>query len=33
MSLDIIATYAVAVLLIIGSFFVVVAGIGLLKLN
>ncbi|UOA15201.1 MULTISPECIES: Na+/H+ antiporter subunit G [Sulfitobacter] len=33
MSPDIIATYAVAVLLIIGSFFVVVAGIGLLKLN
>ena len=33
MSLDIIATYAVAVLLVIGSFFVIVAGIGLLKLN
>ncbi|UWR32248.1 monovalent cation/H(+) antiporter subunit G [Sulfitobacter sp. W027] len=33
MSPEIIATYAVAVLLVIGSFFVTVAGIGLLKLN
>jgi len=33
MSLEIIAIYAVAALLIIGSFFILVASIGLLKLN
>ncbi|MEX3315015.1 Na+/H+ antiporter subunit G [Sulfitobacter sp. PS-8MA] len=33
MSFEIIATYAVAVLLLIGSFFIIVASIGLLKLN
>ena len=33
MSPDIIATYFIIVLLVIGSFFVLVAGIGLLKLN
>ncbi|NUH64664.1 Na+/H+ antiporter subunit G [Sulfitobacter sp. S0837] len=33
MSLELIATYAVAVFLFIGSFFIIVASIGLLKLN